>query len=219
MYRSEEDYLKKIYELSIESSRNIVKTSELAEELGFTDQSINEKIKQLVAKDLVVFEPYKGVSLTKKGSSEALRMVRAHRIWEVFLANSLGYSWSDVHDKAEDLEHASSIELINRLYLFLDSPAYCLHGNPIPNLKGKMARIADISIADLQTGTEFTLQRVIDNKSLLLFLEENDIKLYDHFLIEENNEFTSIISIRSFRTNTITQISTKIAKLLFTYKE
>src|SRR5690554_7083652 len=114
MHRSEEDYLKAIYEISVNTESNLVKSVDVAETLGFTVQSVNEKIKRLDSKGYVNFIPYKGVELTKKGLEESIRMVRAHRIWEVFLMEKVGYSWHEVHEEAEDLEHAASDKLIER---------------------------------------------------------------------------------------------------------
>ena len=91
--RAEEDYIKTIYELTIQKDVRIVKTNQISEYFSYTDQSVNEMNKKLNNKKLFKFIPYKGISLTSKGKKEAIRMIRAHRIWEVFLTDKLGFSW------------------------------------------------------------------------------------------------------------------------------
>lgn len=196
LYRAEEDYLKVIYELTLERSKQIVKTNEVTELLGFTDQSVNEMIKKLEQKSLVKFIPYKGVSLTTKGEKNALNLIRAHRVWEVFLITKLGFNWKEVHEEAEKLEHASSDEMIESLYLFLGAPKYCQHGNPIPDGKGKMKKVHTKSLIDQKEGSIFTIKRVLDNYSLLTFLDEINLKLNDEVLVElvdKANGFVKII--------------------------
>lgn len=195
MFRSEEDYLKIIYELSIETGRTQIKTSEIAEELGHTDQSVNEKIKKLVNKNYLEFEPYKGVSLTSEGISEAIRMIRAHRLWEVFLMQDLGFSWTELHQDAEELEHASSDKIIRSLYKHLDEPEYCKHGNPIPNLEGNTPPIALKTLLNSEIGKEFTVSRVIDKKELLLLLEKHEIGIGTKLLVKEKNEFAGSVIV------------------------
>ncbi|MFA6801742.1 MAG: metal-dependent transcriptional regulator, partial [Acholeplasmataceae bacterium] len=177
MYRAEEDYLKTIYELTIQRKQDIVKTNEISDTFGFTDQSVNEMIKKLVHKKLVKFIPYKGVHLTKPGIKEAIRLLRAHRIWEVFLTNQLGYGWDEVDEDAEKLEHASSEALIRKLEIMLDYPQYCQHGNPIPSQEGEIAPFSTISLNELKEKTSFIMTRVLDHKALLQFLNEEKIIL------------------------------------------
>ncbi|MDY0276606.1 MAG: metal-dependent transcriptional regulator [Acholeplasma sp.] len=213
MNRSEEDYIKTIYELSINTDNNIIKNNDIAENLGFTDQSVNEMIKKLSSKGFVEFIPYKGVLLTKKGKDEAIRLIRAHRVWEVFLMNNLGYSWKDVHEQAEFLEHAGNSDLVERLYAFLNEPAYCAHGNPIPSLDGKIAPTFKKSLYYFNVGDTFTLKRVLDIKDLLTFLDEQGFKIDDTFRVIEKNEFSGYLKIKKENAEYI--ITNKIAKMLF----
>lgn len=215
MYRSEEDYLKSIYELSIEQGKTQIKTIELAEVLGYSDQSINEKIKRLVSKDYVLFEPYKGVSLTEKGLEEAIRMIRAHRLWEVFLMKELGFSWFDLHRDAEELEHASSHEVVEKLYDYLGKPVYCHHGNPIPDSNGKMAPLALKKLIDMDEGETFVIKRVLDQKELLLYLTELGVGLDTEFEVVEKNNFAQTISVKHGKKQL--SISYPIAQRIFTF--
>lgn len=216
MNRAEEDYIKMIYELTVERKQSLIKTNELSDRFGYSDQSINEMIKRLESKNLVSFYPYKGLSLTNKGKQIAIRMVRSHRIWEVFLTRKLGFSWENVHEDAEMLEHATSNVLIEKLYDYLDRPKYCQHGNPIPDLKGKMEESASLALADIEENDVFKITRVLDSKELLLFLNDQEIKLYDVFTVVKKDEFNQMIEIEKDQTHHM--ISIKTAKMLFGQK-
>ncbi|MDO9629463.1 MAG: metal-dependent transcriptional regulator [Acholeplasmataceae bacterium] len=213
MNRAEEDYIKMIYELTVEKDLFMIKTNELSDRFGFTDQSVNEMIKKLETKNLVSFIPYKGVSLTPKGKTIAIRMIRAHRIWEVFLTQKLGFSWESVHEDAEMLEHATSTEVLEALYKYLGKPKYCQHGNPIPNLKGKMEKSATLSLDEVEVGKTFEITRVLDLKELLIFLNENEIRLHDQYEIMDKDSFNGVIKIKNQKGTKI--ISIKTAKMLF----
>ncbi len=211
--RAEEDYIKAIYELTVQNELELIKTTEITEYFGYTDQSVNEMIKKLSQKKLVNFLPYKGISLTKRGKKEAIRMIRAHRIWEVFLTEKLGFSWENVHEDAEKLEHATSIEVIDKLYDYIGKPEYCQHGNPIPTDKGHMNKAATLSLLSCQVGQSFRITRVLDVKALLLYLNEEGIKLNDEVEVLEKDEFNGIMKIKHHEHKTT--LSLKTAKMLF----
>jgi DtxR family Mn-dependent transcriptional regulator len=195
MHRAEEDYIKNIYKLTVEKQRKMVKNNELAEVLGFTDQTVNEMIKKLASKKLISFIPYKGVSLTNKGLAESIRLVRNHRLWEVFLVNHLNYKWTEVHEEAEKLEHASSELLIENLFKYLDEPAYCVHGNAIPQLDGHVAKTYNFSLTECEPNDTFILKRVMDQPKLLSFLDEKDIRLQSVLKVVEKDAFNAMIKI------------------------
>lgn len=213
MNRAEEDYIKTIYELTIEKKQPLIKTNELSDRFGYTDQSVNEMVKRLEAKHLVTFIPYKGLSLTSKGKQIAIRMIRSHRIWEVFLTEKLGFSWETVHEDAEMLEHATSERLVEKLYEYLDRPKYCQHGNPIPDFKGRMESSATHALLDTQISNSFKITRVLDSKELLIFLNEKNIKLYDILTIIEKDDFNQTMTIKNNNKEHI--VSYKTAKMLF----
>ncbi len=216
MNRAEEDYIKVIYELTVERKQALIKTNELSDRFGYTDQSVNEMVKRLEGKHLVSFIPYKGLSLTNKGKQIAIRMIRSHRIWEVFLMQKLGFSWETVHEDAEMLEHATSEKLLEKLYEFLDCPKYCQHGNPIPDFKGHMEESATLSLADIEVQHTFKITRVLDSKELLGFLNDKHIELYDVFHVIEKDDFNQTITIESKQTQHL--ISFKTARMLFGHK-
>lgn len=195
MNRAEEDYIKTIYELTVEKKQALIKSNDIAERFGFTDQSVNEMIKKLEKKHLVSFVPYKGISLTKKGKDVAIRMVRSHRIWEVFLTEKLGFSWENVHEDAEMLEHATSPEVLEKLYHFLGEPTYCQHGNPIPDFAGKMEEAISFSLDKAEVGQTFELLRVIDHKDLLVYLNAQGIKLHHRFNIIDKDPFSGLMKL------------------------
>lgn len=209
MHKSEENYLKAIYEISVNTETSLVKNIDIAEMLGFTVQSVNEMIKRLDQKGYVNFIPYKGIELTKEGLEESIRMVRAHRIWEVFLMNALGYSWHEVHEQAEQLEHAADDELIERIYKYIGKPKYCAHGNPIPTFDNKISNIFKKSLSEFNVGDKFTLKRVFDNKKLLLILNDLNIKIGDIFVIESINNKT-IILVKEGVSYNITLVQSKM---------
>lgn len=213
MNRAEEDYIKALYELTVERDRKMVKTSELAYQFGFTDQTVNEMIKKLKNKKLVNFIPYKGVSLTKDGLDIAIKMIRAHRLWEVFLTQKLGFNWSDVHENAEMLEHVSNNQILDKLYEFLGEPKYCQHGNPIPSVDGKVKPISITPLIDLKKGDKFKLVRVLDKKDLLHYLDTLNINLYDSFEVVNIDDFLQTITLKNNENQY--DINYHIASMLF----
>lgn len=213
MYRAEEDYLKNIYELTIEQGKTQIKSNELAESLGLTDQSTNDKIKKLMAKEYVVFKRYHGISLTPKGEREAIRLIRAHRLWEVFLYQHLKFDWIHLHAAAEELEHASNIELIERLYEFLGRPQVCQHGNPIPNLKGEVGDVVTTTLYACNSDDIVTIKRVLDRKDLLLYCDEVKLALGSKLRIIEKNDFAQFLVIE--KDDERLTLTYTIAKMIF----
>lgn len=213
MNRAEEDYIKTIYELTIEKKQTLIKANEIADRFGFTDQSVNEMIKKLEKKHLVSFIPYKGISLTKKGKDVAIRMIRAHRIWEVFLTEKLGFSWENVHEDAEMLEHATSAEVLEKLFHFLGDPKYCQHGNPIPNFQGKIEEATSLSLSETKPGESFELLRVLDHKELLMYLNQQGMKLYDQYRVLSKDPFNGLMRVK--RDEIEITLTLKTAQMLF----
>ncbi len=218
MHRAEEDYIKTIYELTVQRKQDIVKTNEISDTFGFTDQSVNEMIKKLVTKKLVKFIPYKGVQLTKNGIKEATRLIRFHRIWEVFLTDKLSYAWEDVHEDAERLEHASSETLINKLDELLGYPKYCQHGNPIPDAAGHVSAFSSLSIFELEENDTFKIKRVLDHKELLNFLNAHHMHLNKTYVLKLKDVFNGIIIIKDEEQKEVI-LSHKTSKMIFIEKQ
>lgn len=134
--RGEEDYIKALYKLALSEDKSAyVKTQALVDHFKHSRPSVNEMIKKLNLSGYVDYKPYVGVKLTQNGYDEAIKMIRKHRLWELFLNKTLGLSKAQVHDEAERLEHATSDLVLEALNTFLLSPEACPHGNPIPKNK------------------------------------------------------------------------------------
>jgi DtxR family Mn-dependent transcriptional regulator len=161
--RSVEDYLKAIYGLS--DGDAAASTSAIADVLDIQPASVTGMIKRLAEAGLVEHAPYKGVRLTARGSRDALRVVRRHRILETYLCQRLGYAWDDVHDEAERLEHAASDDLIEKMAAAIGSPAYDPHGAPIPTRTGDVERVDPSTLADARPGERVRIRAVRDEDS------------------------------------------------------
>ncbi len=158
---STENYLKAIYSRQ-EEKKGRVKTKEIAEDLDISRPSVSGMLKSLSDDGLVEYEPYQGVRLTQKGRDEALRVIRNHRLIEVFLVKTLGYSWDEVHEEAERLEHAVSDKLVERIDAFLNHPRFDPHGDPIPTAEGELEARDMINLAEADEGMSLRVERVLD---------------------------------------------------------
>ncbi|MFD1552856.1 metal-dependent transcriptional regulator [Putridiphycobacter roseus] len=176
--QSEENYLKSIYRLS-EIENVPVATNSIAEDVDTKASSVTEMIKRLAKKELLTYEKYKGSILTRSGISHAINIIRKHRLWETFLVDKLKFSWDEVHEIAEQLEHIQSSKLTNRLSEFLDHPDYDPHGDPIPNEKGEFPKSIQTSkLFELQEGETGTVHHIgIDSPSFLKFLTKHAIQI------------------------------------------
>ena len=145
--QSEENYLKSIYILQNKTGK--VNTNSLASFLNTSAASITDMLKKLKSKKLLEYKRYYGFKLNAEGSRQALKIIRRHRLWEFFLVAKLGMDWEKIHDIAEELEHVSSPELINKLDAYLGKPKTDPHGDPIPDEKGKITALKQIPLKDL----------------------------------------------------------------------
>jgi len=170
--RSVEDYLKVIYHLS--SQGGFATTSDIAAQLDVSAPSVSGMVKRLSETGLIEHVPYRGVQLTAQGRRAALKMIRRHRVLEVYLTQQLGYDWDRVHDEAERLEHAVSDELIERMSGALGHPRYDPHGAPIPTAAGEIEEADLISVADAAVGQALEVRQVAteDPARLRYFAEQ-----------------------------------------------
>ncbi len=145
---TEENYLKALYKLS-DGTNKSVNTNALADVLKSTPASVTDMIKKLHEKKLVDHVKYKGANLTQDGAKLALSIIRRHRIWEVFLVEKLKFSWDEIHEIAEELEHIDSDLLIERLDVFLGFPEIDPHGDPIPSADGLIRPIAAVPLPEI----------------------------------------------------------------------
>ena len=186
--KSEEDYLKCLYHLK--QGKKSVSTNEIANYLSMKPSSVSDMLKKLAEKKCVNYLKYKGSSLTKKGELIALSVIRKHRLWETFLVNKLGFSWSKVHNIAEQLEHVNSEELIDKLDHFLSYPQIDPHGDPIPQKNGTIAQLNQKLLSELKHGEEGIITGIKKGTpSLLNFLDQKNIKLGDQIQLISILEF------------------------------
>ena len=160
------EYLEAAYKLAGEDGT--VSVPALAGHLGVTAASANEMVRKLAERNLAVYEPYKGVSLTEEGRKQALAVIRRHRLWECFLTDFLEMPWDQVHEEACRLEHATSGQLEARLAEFLAAPKSCPHGHAMPEADGTLQTEALCTIADLKPGQTATIVSVPEEDPALL---------------------------------------------------
>jgi DtxR family transcriptional regulator, Mn-dependent transcriptional regulator len=153
-----EDYLKAIW--TLQQTEAPVSTSRIAERLGLTAAAVTAMVKRLAENGLLRHEPYYGVRLTPAGELAGLRIIRRHRVLELFLTEKLGYEWDRVHDEAERLEHAASDELIERLARLLGEPERDPHGAAIPTAEGEVDQAVYPTLADLGAGQSVRIVEV-----------------------------------------------------------
>jgi DtxR family transcriptional regulator, Mn-dependent transcriptional regulator len=139
---TEENYLKAIYKLAERSGKPDVSTTALAEALQTRAASVSEMLRRLAEKGTIQYEKYRGARLTSDGRAVAVLTIRRHRLWEVFLVEKLGFSWDEVHEVAEEMEHLTSSLLLERLDAFLGHPDVDPHGDPIPSADGQFRPVA-----------------------------------------------------------------------------
>lgn len=214
--QTEENYLKSIYSLEVSSSKN-VSTTLLSKKMKTKASSVTDMIKKLADKNLVDYEKYKGVSLTKSGKTIAVKIVRKHRLWEVFLVNKLDYNWDEVHEIAEQLEHIKSLSLIDRLDKYLEFPSHDPHGDPIPDKYGNIKHHKNVMLSSIQIGDSCVVIGVKDSSSSFLkFLDNSNIKLGSTLKVNSIEDFDNSMNIET--NNNSFSISHQISKNLFVKK-
>lgn len=169
--KNEQDYLKAIYTLEGLSDEPIVSIQLVAKKLSVAAPSATEMIKRLSKKGLVLYEPYHGVNLSEQGHAQARFIIKSHRIWETFLVDKLGYSTEEVHEEAENLEHASSPKLVEYLYALLDYPVTDPHGSTIPS-----------EVFWKKDEVEIPLSHAEEDKSYYITTLDSDAKAFFHKL-------------------------------------
>lgn len=210
---SEENYLKAIFHLTTVADAEI-STNAIAEMMDTKASSVTDMLKKLAEKDLVNYKKYQGVSLTDKGRLSAKMIVRKHRLWEVFLVEKLHFSWDEVHDIAEQLEHIKSEQLINKLDDFLGNPTEDPHGDPIPNAKGQIISIDKQLLSELSENQIGICVGVKDSSSeFLKYLDKQEISLGSKMEIISKESFDMSLMIK-VDSKELT-ISNKIASNLY----
>ncbi|MBN8823648.1 MULTISPECIES: metal-dependent transcriptional regulator [unclassified Spirosoma] len=210
---TEENYLKTIYNLA-NRQQGEVSTNALAEVTATKAASVTDMLRKLSEKQLIHYKKYQGVRLTEEGERLALQIIRRHRLWEVFLVEKLGFSWDQVHDIAEELEHIRSEELVTRLDTYLGNPQFDPHGDPIPTSAGQMPETGYRKLSEAEVGEGVCLMAVLEHSAgFLQHLDYSDLSLGSTVIVQEISAFD-----KSFRVQTETGrtvfVSHEVAKNL-----
>ncbi|MDI9364859.1 MAG: metal-dependent transcriptional regulator [Flavobacterium sp.] len=213
---TEENYIKAIYHL--QQTDGNVTTNEVAEMLHTKAASVTDMLKKLNAKNILNYEKYQGFTLSDEGRKIALSIVRKHRLWEYFLVEKLQFGWDEVHDVAEELEHISSRKLVEKLDAFLAYPKFDPHGDPIPDVNGKMVFQPQINLTDLPLN-EFAQVTAVGSQSteLLELLKHKKIAIGTKIIIKKKFLFDNSVEIKLLNQAAFT-ISQQLAQALFVKK-
>lgn len=213
--RAEENYLKALFHLTSEiMERTEAGTNELAEVLAVTPATVNSMLKRLKKKDLVSYEKYGKITLTEKGRGLAVEIVRKHRLWETFLYEKLNFTWDEVHEVAEQLEHIKSAKLTEQLEKFLNYPQFDPHGDPIPNEKGEIKFVKRKTLSEIEVGKTCKIVAVKDNSSSFLqYAVKLNLGLNSKIKIISRQEFDDSVEIEV--NGVRSSISKKVAQNLF----
>jgi DtxR family transcriptional regulator, Mn-dependent transcriptional regulator len=193
--RSQQDYLKALYQLH--GDQRPVPTGDLAQRLGISSPSVSEMVTRLTAQGLVEHDRYRGQQLTREGRKIALELVRHHRLLEMFLVQVLGYSWDEVHDEAERLEHVISERMEQRIFELLGRPELDPHGHAIPSRTGKVRSVSERTLRDVRAGERVVVQGVSDDDAgRLRELERRGLLPGTQIEVVAASEYESPIEVR-----------------------
>ena len=212
-----ENYLKAIYigTNSLDPPQRLLPMGQLATALNVTPGTATTMVKTLAESGLVEYEPYAGVTLTKAGEKLAALVTRRHRLIELFLVQVMDYSWDEVHDEAEQLEHAVSDRLVDRMDAMLGRPETDPHGDPIPNAEGMVKRQKLQTLLTCPLDTKVTVTRVIDqDKDFLRFIEHHNLKPGEAISVEERDPAADSVRVRRSNNRRLTIGARAASKLL-----
>lgn len=191
-----ENYLKAIYQICLTKNGPSAATGEVAQALGVSPGTVTSMLKTLAESGLATYAPYEGVRLTAAGNALALRVMRRHRLMELFLVHTLQLSWDEVHDEAENMEHAVSDLLVDRIDAYLGYPKVDPHGDPIPGADGTFDPPPLRSLAECAPGDQFRLARVVDQSpEFLRFLTEAGLPLGTEGRVVSNRAESGVVKL------------------------
>lgn len=210
---SEENYIKAIFHLE---KGGTVTTNELSAELKTKPASVTDMMKKLRDKKLVHYKAYHGFRLTTDGKKVALLIIRRHRLWELFLAEKLKFTWDEVHEVAEDLEHVSNKKLTDKLDEFLGFPRFDPHGDPIPDKDGNIETSKQVCLTDLPLNQAATVCYVSDQSTEMLeLMNHKKIAIGTKLEIKKKFNFDNSLEIKIRQQTAITNISGELAKNIY----
>ncbi len=193
-----ENYVKAIYQIRAENGSEAVSTGEVARRLAVTPGSVTAMLQRLHDAGLVTYQAHRGVRLTEQGTQLALRVLRRHRLIELFLAQTLGMTWDEIHEEAERIEHAASDRLVDRIDQFLGYPKCDPHGDPIPNADGTLRTKRGEPLANCQNRTRLVLERVLDQSpEFLRYLSDGGFTVGNTAVVLENHPSAGVVTIET----------------------
>jgi DtxR family Mn-dependent transcriptional regulator len=213
-----EDLLKAIHELQQEGEDERISTSSLAQVLGVADASVTGFLKKLARYKpmLIEYQRYQGVALTEAGRKMALKFIRRHRLIESFLAETLGYSWDEVHQEADALEHVITESFGDRIAASLKNPLTDPHGSPIPLEDGTVYYQDEVPLSQVEEGKSVIVHRVSDNDpQLLRYLGEIGVRPQTSLILLERGRFDDVYHIREMRTGSSHHLSRLVVEQVF----
>jgi len=211
---TEENYIKTIFKLSAKGAQE-VNTNAIAEALETKAASVTDMLRKLSKKQLVHYTKYRGVSLSEEGIRLALQVIRKHRLWEVFLVEKLNFSWHQVHEVAEELEHVDSELLTQRLDAFLGFPQFDPHGDPIPTETGEMKQKKQRLLAEMEVNEGGVVVGVNDSQPLFLqYLDKMGIALGSKIKVIDRMAYDNSLQI-SLEGNKQLLVSSEVSRNIF----
>ncbi|TXI85458.1 MAG: metal-dependent transcriptional regulator [Crocinitomicaceae bacterium] len=212
---AEENYIKRLVYLSLENGAGDgVGTNELATGLQVKPSTANDMLKKLRQKELIDYEKYGKIHLTELGTKIGMEIIRKHRLWETFLYEKLEFTWDEVHEVAEQLEHIQSEKLVEKLDKFLGFPKFDPHGDPIPNQAGEMQLLAKKMLAAVNVGEQCKMVAVKDNSAVFLnYVVELGLGINNQIEVLSKQDFDDSMEIRiNGKTN---RVSKKFAQNIY----
>jgi DtxR family Mn-dependent transcriptional regulator len=211
---TEENYLKALLKISFEHDNQEVGTNELATYLNIKPATANDMLKKLKEKGFVDYEKYGKITLSEIGKKIAIDVLRKHRLWETFLYEKLEFSWDEVHEVAEQLEHIKSEKLIDKLEKFLDFPEYDPHGDPIPKKNGDLGIKYRKTLSEIEVGNSCKMVAVKDNStSFLKYVVQLGLGINNEIKIISKQEYDAITDIEV--NGVISSVSQKFAENIY----
>lgn len=211
-----EDYLKTIYEITRRGER--ASTQAIAELMGVTPASVTGMIQKLAYEQppLLDYEKNHGATLTTEGEQIALEVIRHHRLLETYLQEKLGYTWDEVHEEADRLEHVISEELEERIAQSLGYPDYDPHGEPIPNREFHLPKLSSTTLAELQPGDQAIITRIsADHRDLLRYLSLIGLSIHTRVSVIDVSQFDANITLKIEGTNQTCTLGPRITGKIF----
>jgi len=193
---TEENYLKALLKITLDNEVEQVGTNELAAHLNVKPATVNDMLKKLKEKKLIEYEKYGKINLTAQGRKHAVEVLRKHRLWETFLYEKLEFTWDEVHEVAEQLEHIQSAKLVDKLDKYLEYPEFDPHGDPIPNVKGELKAHFKKTLSQVVAGTTCKMVAVKDNSApFLQYVVKVGLGLNNKIKVISKQEYDALMVI------------------------